>query len=115
MFTHFIFLPFELKERLNITPEEIAKLCQQWNITELTLFGSVLSQRFNADSDVDILIRFAPDARQGLLTLSKIKHELEIKIRRKVDISLRESIENSENWIRRHEILKTAQVIYEQR
>ena len=105
----------KLKERLNIAPEEIAQLCQQWSITELTLFGSVLSERFNADSDIDILIRFAPNARQGLLTLSKIKYELETRIGREVDISLKESIENSENWIRRHEILKTAQVIYEQR
>ena len=105
----------QLQERLGISTEEIAQLCQQWNITELALFGSVLSDQFHADSDIDILIRFAPDARQGLLTLAKIKHDLEASTGRAVDIALKESIENSENWIRRHEILKTAQVIYEQR
>ncbi len=100
----------QLQERLSITPEEIAQLCQRCNITELALFGSVLSEQFHTDSDIDILIRFAPNARQGLLTLSKIKHELETRIGREVDIALKESIENSENWIRRHEILKTTQV-----
>jgi predicted nucleotidyltransferase len=105
----------KLQDRFSLSPEEIAQLCQQWSITELALFGSVLSDQFNPDSDIDILIRFAPDARQGLLTLSKIKHELEARIGREVDLALKDSIETSENWIRRNEILKTAQVIYEQR
>ncbi|NEO53466.1 MAG: DNA polymerase subunit beta [Okeania sp. SIO3B5] len=105
----------QLQERLGISTQEIAQFCQHWNITELALFGSVLSDRFHADSDIDILIHFAPNARQGLLTLAKIKHELENSIGRKVDIAVKESIEKSENWIRRQEILKTAQVIYEQR
>ena len=105
----------QLQERLGISTEEIAQFCQRWNITELALFGSVLSDKFHSDSDLDILIRIEPSARQGLLTLAKIKHELEALIGREVDIALKESIENSDNWIRRHEILKTAQVIYEQR
>ncbi len=104
----------QLQKRLGISTEEIARFCQRWNITEIALFGSVLSDRFHADSDIDILIRFAPNARQGLLTIAKIKHELEDSIGREVDIAVKESIENSENWIRRQEILKTAQVIYEQ-
>lgn len=105
----------QLQERLGISSEEIIHFCQQWRITELALFGSVLSDQFNPDSDIDFLIHFAPEARQGLLTLAKIKHELEASTGREIDIALKESIENSENWIRRHEILKTAQVIYEQR
>lgn len=104
----------KLQDRLSLSPEEIAQLCQQWGITELALFGSVLSDQFHPDSDIDILIRFAPDARQGLLTLAKIKHELETRIGREVDLALKDSIETSENWIRRNEILRTAQVIYEQ-
>jgi predicted nucleotidyltransferase len=104
----------KLQDRLSLSLEEIAQLCQQWGITELALFGSVLSDQFNPDSDIDILIRFAPNARQGLLTLAKIKHDLETRIGRKVDLALKDSIETSENWIRRNEILQTAQVIYEQ-
>jgi len=94
---------------------EIATLFQRWHITELSLCGSVLGNRFYTNSDIDILIRFAPNTRQGLLTLAKIKYELETSTGRIVDIALKESIETSENWIRRNEILKMAQVIYEQR
>jgi predicted nucleotidyltransferase len=104
----------KLQDRLSLSPEEIAQLCQRWGITELALFGSVLSDQFNPDSDIDILIRFAPNARQGLLTLAKIKHDLETRIGREVDLALKDAIETSENWIRRNEILQTAQVIYEQ-
>lgn len=104
-----------LQQRLNVDSDKILKFCQQWNITELALFGSVLSDRFHELSDIDMLIRFAPDAPQGLLTLAKIKYELESLFGREVDVVVREAIENSENWIRRDEILKTATVIYEQR
>lgn len=105
----------KIQQRLKFSMSEIARFCQQWQIVEMALFGSVLGDKFRADSDIDILIKFAPNARQGLLTLAKIKYELETRLRRTVDIVLRESIENSENWIRRQEILRTAQVIYEQR
>jgi uncharacterized protein len=105
----------QLQERLGLSMADISAFCQQWYITELSLFGSVLGNQFHAESDIDILIRFAANSRQGLLTLSKIKHDLEASTGRLVDIALKESIENSENWIRRNEILKTAQVIYEQR
>jgi hypothetical protein len=105
----------KLQQRLGLSMPEIATFCQRWHITELSLFGSVLGNQFHPDSDIDILIRLAPDTRQGLLTLAKIKHDLEASTGRVVDIVLKEAIEDSENWIRREEILKTAQMIYEQR
>ncbi len=37
-----------------------------------------------------------------------------IAINRPVDLALKNSIETSENWIRRNEILSTAQTVYEQ-
>ena len=39
-------------------------------------------------------------------------HELEAIVGRPVDLVDRETIERSENWIRRREILGTAEVIY---
>jgi predicted nucleotidyltransferase len=105
----------QLQKRLKVNSDEILKFCQQWNITELALFGSVLTDQFHSNSDIDVLIRFAPDTPQGLLTLAKIKYELESLFGREVDVVVKEAIENSENWIRRNEILNTATVIYEQR
>ncbi|MEM9805851.1 MAG: nucleotidyltransferase domain-containing protein [Cyanobacteria bacterium P01_D01_bin.56] len=93
----------------------MSAFCQRWGIRNLALFGSILRDDFTEKSDIDILLTFEPDVRQGLLVLAKIKHELEEQLHRPVDITIKESIETSENWIRRREILTTAQTIYEQR
>ena len=96
--------PF-LADRLKTSSDEIAEFCQKWNIEELALFGSVLSDRFHAESDIDILLSFQPNSRQGLLTLAKIKHELESILSRDVDIVLKEAILKSDNWIHRASLL----------
>ena len=107
-------LDTKIQQRLGLSAAEIAAFCQRWHIAEMALFGSILRENFRADSDIDFLIDFLPQAQQGLLTLAKIKHELEAFLERRADIALKQSIETSENWIRRNEILRTAQVIYEQ-
>lgn len=104
-----------IQNRLNISSNDISVFCQRWGISAMALFGSILRDDFTKQSDIDILLTFEPNARQGLLTLVKIKHELEEQLHRPVDITIKESIETSENWIRRREILTTAQTIYEQR
>jgi predicted nucleotidyltransferase len=46
--------------------KEIARFCQRWRIRGLALFGSALRDDFGSESDLDILITFAPDAAWGL-------------------------------------------------
>ncbi|MBO1352131.1 MAG: nucleotidyltransferase domain-containing protein [Hormoscilla sp. GUM202] len=104
----------EIPKRLGIDINYFSTFCQRWGITYMALFGSVLRSDFRADSDIDFLITFAPNVRQGLLTLAKIKHELEFILNRPVDLALKYSIEASDNWIRRREILSTAKTIYKQ-
>ncbi|MDC0835299.1 nucleotidyltransferase domain-containing protein [Geitlerinema sp. CS-897] len=104
-----------LQQRLGLSLAEIAAFCQRWQIRQFALFGSILRDDFGADSDIDCLVSFLPNARQGLLTLAKIKHDLETRSGRQVDIVPKLSVETSENWIRRQDILQTAQLIYEQR
>jgi uncharacterized protein len=105
----------KIEQRLGISHNDIAKFCQNWGITEMALFGSVLREDFQPGSDIDFLITFDPNVRQGLLTLAKIKHELELMLDRPVDLALKDSIKTSENWIIRREILTNSQIIYEQR
>ena len=92
--------------------DKLVEFCQRWKVSELALFGSVLRDDFRPDSDIDVLITFAPDARRGLMTLAKMKYELEDLLRREVDLVGKHAVETSHNWIRRNEILGTAQVIY---
>lgn len=101
-----------LDSRIPLSQAELVEFCQRWQLQELALFGSVLRDDFCADSDVDVLVTFAPDAKRSLLTQARIKHELEDKLGRKVDLINKRAIETSPNWLRRHEILSTAQVVY---
>ena len=99
-------------ERINLSEEEIDTRCKKWGIKNMALFGSVLRSDFGVDSNIDFLISFLPDVPQGLFTIVKIKYELESLTDRTVDITIRESIEESHNWIRQREILSTAHTIY---
>jgi predicted nucleotidyltransferase len=103
----------ELNARnLGLSRQEISDFCQRWRITEFALFGSVLRDDFDAESDLDILVAFAPDADWSLLDHVKMEQELEALLGRKVDLLSRRSVERSHNWLRRREILDTAEVIY---
>lgn len=97
---------------LGLSEQEISGFCQRWRITEVALFGSVLRDDFDAESDLDILVAFAPDADWSLLDHVRMEQELEALLGRKVDLLSRRSVERSHNWLRRREILDTAEVVY---
>jgi predicted nucleotidyltransferase len=99
--------------RSNLLPQaEISEFCRRWQIAELALFGSVLRNDFGSESDLDVLVTFAPEANWGLLDHSRMKQELVALLGRKVDLLTRKAVERSRNWLRRREILSTAQVVY---
>ena len=98
-----------------LPPEPIADFCQRWHITELALFGSVLRDDFRPDSDLDILVTFAPTADWGLLDHIRMEQELAAILGRDIDLLTRRSVEQSHNWIRRRHLLDTAEIIYESR
>lgn len=98
--------------KIQLPGDKLVEFCQRWKVSELALFGSVLRNDFRPDSDIDVLITFAPDAKRGLLTLAKMKHELEDLLGREVDLVSKHAVETSHNWIRRKEILGTAQIVY---
>lgn len=98
--------------RLNVTPEQIEAFCRKWQITRLELFGSVLRDDFDDESDVDLLATFAADARFGLFALVDMETELRELIGRDVDLVDRKAIEESPNWIRRKAILTDAHPVY---
>jgi uncharacterized protein len=90
---------------------EIQAFCQKWQITEFALFGSVLRDDFRPDSDIDILLTFAPEAQRGLTETLQMRDELQMMFDRKVDLIVKAAIERSENWLRRKNILEFAEVI----
>ncbi|GAB4295750.1 MAG: hypothetical protein Fur0025_33070 [Oscillatoriaceae cyanobacterium] len=107
--------PATLYQRLNISPAILNDFCQQAQIVELALFGSIIRDEFRPDSDIDILITFAPDRRISLLEFVGIEQQIEELCNRSVDLLEKPVVEKDDNWIRRNEILGNYQVIYESR
>jgi len=100
------------KTAIELPKDEIASFCKRWRVDEFYLFGSILRGDFHDASDIDTMIQFSPEAQVDLFEFVGMKHELEALFSRKVDLLTRQSIENSDNWIRRKEILSTARLIY---
>jgi predicted nucleotidyltransferase len=99
-------------KNIELPVEQIQNFCDRWHITEFALFGSILRDDFRSDSDVDVLVTFAPDAQRGLSETLQMKDELQSIFGRKVDFIVKTAIERSENWLRRKNILESAQIIY---
>jgi predicted nucleotidyltransferase len=92
--------------------EAIAKFCDRWQVTELALFGSVLRDDFGPGSDVDVMVQFHPEAHPTFRTLDQMEAELKQIFGRDIDSITRRGIETSRNYLRRHEIISSAQIIY---
>ena len=101
-----------LVKNIKISEPQIAKFCQRWRITELALFGSALQENFRSDSDIDVLVKFIPNHQWTLFDHVDMQDELEAIFGRKVDLVSKSAIERSRNYIRRKNILNSAQVIY---
>jgi len=54
------------RQRLQVSREALASFCRRHHIVKLAFFGSVLGDDFRADSDVDVLVEFAPGHTPGL-------------------------------------------------
>jgi hypothetical protein len=101
-----------MKARIDIPNGEVAAFCRRWQIKELAFFGSVLRDDFRPDSDVDVLVRFDPEARHTLFDMVRMQEELKRILGREVDLVERRAIEQSRNYIRRKAILQSVEVIH---
>jgi predicted nucleotidyltransferase len=48
--------------RITLPKKKIEDFCLKWKILEMALFGTVLSDEFSSDSDIDVLVSFKDDA-----------------------------------------------------
>ncbi len=97
---------------INIPRERIAAFCMKWDIVEFSLFGSVLRDDFNYDSDIDVLVSFAESAKHTLFDLVRMENELKEIFDHKIDIVSKHAIEASRNYLRRNAILNSAEPVY---
>jgi uncharacterized protein len=101
---------FEMNRTLaiNLPYEKITAFCQQNAIAKLSLFGSILRNDFNAESDVDMLVEFIPGNKITYFDLAGMEIELTEIVGQKVD--LRTPGELSRYF--RQNVIESAQTIY---
>lgn len=88
--------------------DELARFCRRHRIRSLALFGSVLRDDFRADSDVDVLVEFEPEAEIGFIALNQARRDLARLLRRPVDLVPRDGLKP----IIRDSVLATAEELY---
>lgn len=74
------------KHRPRISPDALSAFCRRNGITRLSLFGSVLREDFQPNSDVDILVEFAVGRTPGLAFFA-MQEELSQMLGRSVDLN----------------------------
>lgn len=74
------------KIKIEIPRERVAEFCRRHHIRRLSFFGSVISEHFTQDSDVDVLVEFEQGQVVGLLRLAGMEIELSEILGHKVDL-----------------------------
>ena len=92
-----------------VPKEKLAEFCHKWMVTELAFFGSVLRDDFRPESDIDILVTFSENTRWSLFDWVDMIDELKSIFGREVHLLSKGGLRNP---FRRHEILKTREVVY---
>jgi predicted nucleotidyltransferase len=72
-------------QNIKIPQDEIAEFCQRHHIRRLALFGSVLRDDFDPDSDVDVLVEFIPGHVPGF-SFFAMQDELSGLLGRRVEL-----------------------------
>lgn len=94
--------------RIDVPKEKISEFCRSRHIRWMACFGSVVRDDFTPDSDVDVLVEFAPGHTPGLEILD-IEEDLSSLLGgRKVDLINRKYL--NRRWKDRG--LEEAEVLY---
>ncbi|MCY3914971.1 MAG: DUF86 domain-containing protein [Chloroflexi bacterium] len=89
--------------------EAIRAYCKQRPIKRLLLFGSVLRADFGPDSDIDMLIEYAPEAKIDAYAVLRQQADLRELIGRSVDLGTPQSLSP---YIRQ-EVIDSAEPLYD--
>ena len=97
--------------KIEIPKEQLADFCHRHHIRKLSLFGSILHDDFNPESDIDVLVEFESEHTPGFFRLASIERELAALVKdSRVDLCTPQEISR---YFRR-EVEDLAEVQYEQ-
>jgi len=86
--------------------EHVAAFCRKHHLAKLALFGSVLTDRFGPESDVDVLFEYDPDHAPSLFDVGRMEEELGEILGRKADMHMPQELSR----YFRDKVLRTAQI-----
>lgn len=90
---------------------KITKICEAMPIKRLGLFGSILNDNYNSESDIDVLVLFEENKDIDIFNnYFELKEKLEEIFNRRVDLVIDK---NFRNPYFKKSIEKTRQIIYE--
>lgn len=99
--------------QIELNQEKLNALCETHKVKELYLFGSILTDKFNETSDIDMLIQFTQiDLLEYFDNYMDLKEKLEQLFLRPVDLVENQAIRNP---IFRKVIEREKQLVYERK
>jgi uncharacterized protein len=96
------------KDEVLVELAALEKQLRERGLTSLALFGSVVRGAARPDSDIDVLVDVAPDARFSLIDLVSVKDFLEDRLGRRVDVVTKEGLEPAV----RDRVLREAEAVF---
>ncbi|MCY3955034.1 MAG: nucleotidyltransferase family protein [Nitrospira sp.] len=100
-----------MNPNVSVSQDRLAEFCRTNGITRLAIFGSALREDFGPESDIDVLVEFAPGRAPGLLGMAGMEIDLSALFGgRKVDLRTPEDL----SPYFRQDVLNTAEVHYAQ-
>jgi uncharacterized protein len=97
-----------MEPRITIDKGRIADFCRKHHLTKLALFGSVLTDRFGPDSDVDVLFEYDQQHIPSLFEVVRMERELSEILGYKADMRTAEDLSK----YFRDEVVRAALVQY---
>ena len=95
---------------IELNLDRIIALCKKYKVAKLWIFGSILTPRFNENSDIDFSVIFHYDQIPDLfLTFFDFIDELQLLLGRKVDLVDETAVKND---YFRNELDRTKRLIY---
>ena len=90
--------------------EQIKQICKEYRVKKFSVFGSVLTENFSSDSDIDFVVDFdEKDPFKYTDLYFQLKEELEQILKRQIDLIEERGIKNP---FFRKEIDESKVVIY---
>ncbi len=98
-----------IERNIDVPKDAIAAFCERHHIRKLSFFGSVLTEDFGPESDIDVLVEFEEGHTPGLITFGGMMVALSEILNMQVDLLTPPDLSR----YFRDEVVERAQVQYE--